>query len=291
MSRWRLSASALWNPTSFFSSQAYEPAAFRGKPTVTRRMIAGSDTTASAMTPDLIKQTYLVRAGAGRIKHSGRSLLDHLLGTRDLLRRWDAPNHVQDAGLFHSVFGTTAFQRSLLADVQRGEVRDLIGPRAYQLIENFAGLRRGLRLLQGIGAEQVPDVPSAIGMDLAVLEAANLYDQGRGEAYFRRLLALADTLPLLSKVARSEIAARVPLRGLREDTWACVDFGTTVSRERCAKLSSAIASSLQHQRRHPNPTQSDVEERRHIRERLRTVGLADAPLTWVEIACIGINSG
>jgi hypothetical protein len=45
-------------------------------------------------------------AGIGRMKHSERGLLQHLLGTHALLGDWGARTALCDAGLFHSVYGT-----------------------------------------------------------------------------------------------------------------------------------------------------------------------------------------
>ena len=57
---------------------------------------------------------FLNARSAGDVRHSGRSLTDHLLGVEAILIRWGAPAAVQAAGLFHSIyvsvvrtFGTT----------------------------------------------------------------------------------------------------------------------------------------------------------------------------------------
>ena len=47
------------------------------------------------------------RAHADAVKHSGRSLYDHLCGTHALLEQWGNCEPVCTAGLFHSLYGTT----------------------------------------------------------------------------------------------------------------------------------------------------------------------------------------
>lgn len=83
---------------------------------------------------------FLRDAGAQRTGHSGRSLLDHLWGTYRLLQLRGAEPAVCLAGLFHSVYGTSIFQRSTTED--RAAVRALIGERAEHLAWTFCRLQR-----------------------------------------------------------------------------------------------------------------------------------------------------
>ena len=56
------------------------------------------------------KIQFLKKIGCDEVGHRNQTLLDHLIGVYNLLKSWDAPEYVQDAGLFHSVYGTTYFK-------------------------------------------------------------------------------------------------------------------------------------------------------------------------------------
>lgn len=88
--------------------------------------------------------------GADAIPHSSRSLLDHLIGTYDVLNQWHCDSDVCKAGLFHSVFGTPSFPHALVADDYLDTIRNLIGERALLLVRMFS--RMDLSSLVGIVA-------------------------------------------------------------------------------------------------------------------------------------------
>jgi hypothetical protein len=75
--------------------------------------------------------------------HSERSLYDHLLGTWTLLRRWNHPDAICTAGLFHSIYGV--HNRHARADrfAQREAIRAVIGTDAEHLVYLFCSLPRG----------------------------------------------------------------------------------------------------------------------------------------------------
>lgn len=76
---------------------------------------------------------YLVALGTDKIPHSKTMFLSHLLSVYTDLKKWDCPEHVVLAGLFHSIYGTEAFQGFALPVERRQEIRDLIGDRAERL--------------------------------------------------------------------------------------------------------------------------------------------------------------
>lgn len=82
-----------------------------------------------------IKIEYLKALGCDEIKHSKTTLLEHLMGVRDILQEQGAPEYVQDAGLFHSVYGTTYFKPQVTQN--RLIVRELIGEQAEELVWIF----------------------------------------------------------------------------------------------------------------------------------------------------------
>src|SRR5438270_4331408 len=77
---------------------------------------------------------FLHDAGAGRHPHGAeRSLLDHLVGTCEIMRRWEQPAWLQHAALIHSVYGTEAYQRQLVSLARRDEVAAVAGDQAERL--------------------------------------------------------------------------------------------------------------------------------------------------------------
>ena len=83
----------------------------------------------------ITKIDFLKRLGCEECLHGSNTLLHHLIGTRDLLKQWGAEEYVQDAGLFHSVYGTEYFQPNI--KVTRDQVREIIGIKAECLVDMF----------------------------------------------------------------------------------------------------------------------------------------------------------
>ena len=79
------------------------------------------------------KIDFLKSIGSDKTEHSGRTLLEHLIGTSEKLKKMGAPQYLQDAALFHSVYGTAYFmpEGGLVDD--RQVVKDLIGERAEEI--------------------------------------------------------------------------------------------------------------------------------------------------------------
>ena len=130
-----------------------------------------------------IKIDFLKSIGSDRVKHSGRTLLEHLIGTSEKLKELGASEYVQDAGLFHSVYGTAYFmpQGGLVDD--RQVVKDLIGEHAEEVAYWFCMLDKPR--LQKIYKME----PLQLRNDLVMLDRANREDQqivnmmSWGEAY------------------------------------------------------------------------------------------------------------
>ncbi len=71
---------------------------------------------------------FLESEGARGRRHAGeRSLLDHLVETYEILRRWNQPAPLQHAALIHSVYGTDVYRERSLALSRRGELRAIVG--------------------------------------------------------------------------------------------------------------------------------------------------------------------
>ena len=78
---------------------------------------------------------YLQKLGADKVKHTTQNLLEHLIGVRNILKRMDVSDFIQDAGLFHSVYGTAYFKPKITNN--REEVKKLIGEKAEELAYLF----------------------------------------------------------------------------------------------------------------------------------------------------------
>ena len=81
--------------------------------------------------------SFLESCGAGSVDHSGRTLLAHLIGTFEVLVRWRCEPYVCRAGLFHSIYGTVAFEEKMLELDKRDVVRQHIGTQAELLVYLF----------------------------------------------------------------------------------------------------------------------------------------------------------
>ena len=154
----------------------------------------------------------LEREGAGGLRHGrGRTLLDHLVATYAVVRRWGQPAWLQRAALIHSVYGTDAFRSALLPLSQRDDVIEVAGERAERLAYLFSVTPRG-PLLAGthLWARDLPtrtsdgaraEPPATRGeLDaLVLLHMANLAEQARADdgAPARWLVKLRDLAELL----------------------------------------------------------------------------------------------
>ena len=82
--------------------------------------------------------------GAGEFAHLNGDLSAHLRGTEALLRKWGAPDTVCVAGLYHAVYGTYGYNRSLTSLAGRRSIADLIGVEAESLAYLFGACNRRL---------------------------------------------------------------------------------------------------------------------------------------------------
>jgi VanZ family protein len=76
---------------------------------------------------------FLVSIGTDKVPHTNEVFLAHLIGVYRDMESWGCDDDLCRAGMFHSIYGTERFQRFSLPQARRGEVRDLIGPRAEWL--------------------------------------------------------------------------------------------------------------------------------------------------------------
>lgn len=140
---------------------------------------------------DTLKR-LLTLVGADKIKHSGRSLYEHLLGTMAYLESYGAHPDVCLAGALHSVYSTNAFKTTTIPVHFRHVVRTALGERPERLAFIFSQINRPkaldkpiesdrpgyVWLLERPGVESSTEVTLADLYDLRVIEAANLLEQG-----------------------------------------------------------------------------------------------------------------
>ena len=88
------------------------------------------------------KIDFLKKVGTEDIPHSGGTLFDHLIGVFNILKDMDVAQHVQDAGLYHSIYGTAVFHHQTTSD--RGVVQAIIGEDAEHLVVAVVRGRRGI---------------------------------------------------------------------------------------------------------------------------------------------------
>jgi|TARA_R110002167_G_scaffold340114_1_gene547985 hypothetical protein len=86
------------------------------------------------------KINFLKNIEANTKSHSGRTLMDHLIGVYNILKNDGAPQYLQDAGLFHSIYGTVIFKHQ--STNNRDAIIELIGEQAEEIVWEFCNLPR-----------------------------------------------------------------------------------------------------------------------------------------------------
>ena len=114
------------------------------------------------------KINFLKDAGTESMPHKNQSLFEHLVGVRNKLKNMRAPDYVQDAGLFHSIYGTDSYKHQTTND--RKKVRELIGERAEFLVYMFCTMPRPRALSFG------EIVDSCLRKELMMIHHANEED-------------------------------------------------------------------------------------------------------------------
>jgi len=150
------------------------------------------------------------------VRHSGGTLLEHLMGTRAILEAWEQREAVCLAGLFHSVYGTESFRKTTIPADLRPRVQALIGDEAEALAWLFGVLENRAFL-----SDLQPEVPQVrhrqTGQtiqlthqqhgDLCQMVAANALEQLDQIPVDRLRRALAWMEPLRDKIGGPGAAA------------------------------------------------------------------------------------
>ena len=115
-----------------------------------------------------LKLDFLIHIGCRNVKHSDRTLLEHLVGTSEKLKNMGAPQYLQDAGLFHSIYGTTHFMpdKGAVSFDDRDKIRELIGEQAEEIAYWFC-------IMESPRFEQIQKMSGQLKEDLLLLHKAN----------------------------------------------------------------------------------------------------------------------
>ena len=131
-------------------------------------------------------QECLNNLGADKIKHNNSNLMNHLLRTYDLLKKYGHSDLVCSAGALHSIFGTNAFTTKILDINQRSLVESIIGAAATDLVELFSSLNRpnSLELALLTNSLKVTTIDGTVKTldqatfdNLCAIESMNLHEQ------------------------------------------------------------------------------------------------------------------
>lgn len=80
---------------------------------------------------------------AKKFEHIHGDLFSHLLGTYRILSDWGSSEILCNAGLYHSVYGTFAYQNSLIGTEARKEIVEIIGEDSETLVFLYGTCDRG----------------------------------------------------------------------------------------------------------------------------------------------------
>ncbi|KIF05736.1 hypothetical protein PL81_11525 [Streptomyces sp. RSD-27] len=175
--------------------------------------------------PDSSAIALLKEVGAETTKHSGGTLLTHLLRVEAMLAAWGARPALQTAALCHAFYGTDGLPLVLLDLSERARLAEAIGTEAEELVYFYASCDRktsypSLAAPDGepvtfrdrfTGEQFTPSLQQR--RDFAELTVANELDLAKVNESFRerngeglRELFTRWT-PLLSEPARREVTA------------------------------------------------------------------------------------
>tara|TARA_B100002019_G_C21253365_1_gene592442 strand:- start:917 stop:1237 length:321 start_codon:yes stop_codon:yes gene_type:complete len=95
------------------------------------------------------------------------------VGTRDILREQGAPEYLQDAGLFHSVYGTAYYMPEEGISTSREDIQKLIGIQAEEIAYWYC-------VLQAPRINEIVKFEGQLKEDLLWLDLANGEEMQRG---------------------------------------------------------------------------------------------------------------
>lgn len=102
---------------------------------------------------------YLIQKKTNTIKHCKSNLFNHLMGTFNILRKWDCSEDTCFAGLFHSIYGNDYF--TIKTEGNREVIKSLIGEKSEELVYLFN-----------------TDIKRNINREVSIISFANNLEQG-----------------------------------------------------------------------------------------------------------------
>jgi len=160
-----------------------------------------------------LKISILKRLGFESVRHTDTTLFHHLINTYLILKSWNVAHYVCNAGLYHSVYGTTYNHHGTkTCSRQRDFIKEIIGEEAENLVYIFCKIDRyGFYsllldgspmpfLVRSLEDNRLIKLNKRIVSDLCYLFAANWLEQstrkGLSKEVFssRILLTVADYL-------------------------------------------------------------------------------------------------
>ena len=145
--------------------------------------------------------------GASDIKHSGRTFLDHHVGTYKITSNWKLAKRVRLAALFHSVYGIASIENSRTY-VTREQLYEKIGCDAEQLVWSFYSLDR-LSFFKNLQMNRNKlNMNNQLFNDVVHLLAANQIEQFYHKpelAHPARIGPILSLVPFLSPKPRADI--------------------------------------------------------------------------------------
>lgn len=136
------------------------------------------------MAADMKRLTdFLVNLGVEKVGHTGKTYLGHLINVYRLMESEGCDAELCAAGMFHSIYGTEAFQGFKLALEDRKTVRDLIGSRAEFLAYLNCAMDRAsfdAAVAQDAGPYSIKDRLTGEAVELSM---TNLEDLARVHLY------------------------------------------------------------------------------------------------------------
>jgi hypothetical protein len=91
---------------------------------------------------------YLKSLGASDYTHISGPMINHLIGTYNVLYSWDSSLLTCKAGLFHAIYGPQGLPLPLLSLEKRGEIKEVIGADVEELVYLYCACDKSFVLPQ-----------------------------------------------------------------------------------------------------------------------------------------------
>ncbi len=121
------------------------------------------------------KLLKLSTLGAGEIEHLDGPFIDHLVGTREILKSWGASEVLQDAGLYHAAYGTAGFGEKFSSSERRQEIAEIIGEAPEEIVYLYCACDRDYFWPQ-IGVNEPPEFKNRFTGEHSYLSEQQLRD-------------------------------------------------------------------------------------------------------------------